>query len=488
MQCPESVLIGENFVFKVSIPVGTEFRGIVLPSFDKVGINVLFGPSKSLLSSVTTVNGKVDSTSVTTYNYVLSVKGNMKVVTVPSFLIKNEANGDYFSVPEKTILCKHDDGGVKKCNGESRDTLYLVTTVSKDSLVMEDSVLVTTRLYSHGYELSSLAFDERRLPDNSFCRDMMDSCTTMLVDTVDGVPYQTVTVGSYWLYPLKSGQIVIPSNKYIIKYYKNDKSVDPMEAFFNGNKFPIENSCMRNTPILNIQVNDTSIYKGCLYDDRMSVDRNCVVYGLDISTSMSGIVDFDKSRLETAKDIIRKVGNFSNSIIVPFAGCLDSPIILPEMNNRLDTIATPEVDGTALCDMCLSTIMDSKYQCKDIILLTDGVDNSSHMSLKTTVDVIREKGVRVNVVYINSMADSISYKLMGTAVTVKNKITNKKDLEYIAKQTGGVVVYMTSADDMDKVVDSVKKILQKPYMNRKKKESTSMSIKKLEMLLHKYVQ
>ena len=96
VQCPESVLIGENFVFKVSIPVGTEFRGIVLPSFDKVGINVLFGPSKSLLSSVTTVNGKVDSTSVTTYNYVLSVKGNMKVVTVPSFLIKNEANGDIF--------------------------------------------------------------------------------------------------------------------------------------------------------------------------------------------------------------------------------------------------------------------------------------------------------------------------------------------------------------------------------------------------------
>ena len=300
VQCPESVSIGESFVFKVSIPVGTEFRGFALPSFDKTCINVLFGPSKSLVSSLSTVNGKVDSTSVTTYNYVLSLNGNKEVVSVPSFLIKNEANGDFFSVPEKTILCKH-DGGVQKCNGESRDTLYLVTKVSKDSLVMKDSVLVTTRLYLHGYELSSLTLDERHLPDNSFCRDMMDSCTTMLVDTVDGVPYQTVTVGSYMLYPLKSGRIVIPSNKYIIKYYKKDKSVDLMEAFFNGNKFQIENSCMRNTPILNIQVNDTSIYKGCLYDDRMSVDRNCVVYGLDISTSMSSIVDFDKSRLETAK-------------------------------------------------------------------------------------------------------------------------------------------------------------------------------------------
>ena len=106
VQCPESVLIGENFVFKLSIPVGTEFRGIVLSSFDKAGINVLLGPGKSLLSSVTTVNGKVDSTSVTTYNYVLSVKGKKKVVTVPPFLIKNESNGDYFSVPEKTFLCK----------------------------------------------------------------------------------------------------------------------------------------------------------------------------------------------------------------------------------------------------------------------------------------------------------------------------------------------------------------------------------------------
>lgn len=47
---------------------------------------------------------------------------------------------------------------------------------------------------------------------------------------------------------------------------------------------------------------------------------------------------------------------------------------------------------------------------------------------------------------------------------------------------------MTNADDMDNVVYFVRKILQKPYKNRKKKESTSMSIKKLEMLLHKYVQ
>lgn len=358
--------------------------------------------------------------------------------------------------------------------------------MSKDSLGVEDSVLVTTKLYSHGCELSYLTLNERCLPDNSFCKEMMDSCTTMLVDTVNGVTYRTVTIDSYWLYPLKAGQIVIPSNKYTIKYYKNYKSVDPMEAFFNGDNFLIEHSCMRNTPILNIQVYDTSVHKECLYDKRISVDRNDVVYGLDISTSMRGIVDFDKSRLETAKDIIRKVRNFSNSIIVPFAGYLDSTIFPPEMNNRLDTISTPKVDGTALYDMCLSTIMDCKYQCKDIILLTDGVDNSSHMSLKTTIDVIREKGVRVNVVYINSMADSVSYKLKGTALTVKNKIPNKKELEYISKQTGGAVVYMTNAGDMDKVVNSVRKILQKPYKNRKKKESTTISIKKLEMLLHKY--
>ena len=214
--------------------------------------------------------------------------------------------------------------------------------------------------------------------------------------------------------------LVIPSNKYIIKYYKNFKSVDPMAAFFNGDNFPFEHSCMRNTPILNIQVYDAPVHKECLYDERISLDRNGVVYGLDISTSMSGIVDFDKSRLETAKDIIREVGNFSNPIIVPFAGYLDSTIFFLEMNYMLDTISTPKVYRTAFYDMCLSAIMDCKYQCKDIILLTDGVDNSSHMSLKTTIDVIREKGVRVNVVYINSMADSVSYKLRGTALTVNN--------------------------------------------------------------------
>lgn len=55
--------------------------------------------------------------------------------------------------------------------------------------------------------------------------------------------------------------------------------------------------------------------------------------------------------------------------------------------------------------------MDTANYCRDLIVFTDGNDNSSHVSLQTVTKVMKERGVRVNIVSINSERDSVFYKL-----------------------------------------------------------------------------
>ena len=55
----------------------------------------------------------------------------------------------------------------------------------------------------------------------------------------------------------------------------------------------------------------------------------------------------------------------------------------------------------------MSMVMDSTNTYRDIIIFTDGMDNCSHISLKTITEVMQQHGIRVNVVNINSERDSV---------------------------------------------------------------------------------
>ena len=491
VECPDTVNIGTNFTYSITIPVDSTFHETVLPPFDNANVEIYYGPSLSTSTSISIVNGKINETHSRTYKYILTGESKKHII-IPSYTIKSRLSGDYYTVPKRTIVCikdycpadrNKDTNGTKQLYRNHQDTLFVYTTVDRKDISINDSVLVTTRIYTtSGYSPTSLHSNQRILPDFCFCQPIKQDSISMARDSLNGIEYNSCVIDSYWLHPCKTGTIEIPSNTYIVDLMVRDKSVDPFEAFFRGMTFK-KGNCKTNPVRLNVKASP-SIKQKVLPEH--AVERNGVVYALDISCSMSTIADFDGTRLKMAKDVIRK--SCRNEVtITPFAVNKEPSIVFPEMSLVLDTITQPKFgDGTALYDLCMSMVMDSTNTYRDIIIFTDGMDNCSHISLKTITEVMQQHGIRVNVVSINSERDSVLFtsSVLDSVLTVKNEQPLKSELHFLTNETGGEWIKCKNREEIEKVVKRIAATPNRPYKRKKVSPSTGWLYDKLR---HRYL-
>ena len=490
VECPDTVNVGTNFTYSITIPVDSTFHETVLPPFDNANVEVYMGPSLSTSTSISIVNGTINKTHSRTYKYILTGQSKQHII-IPSYTIKSRLSGDYYTVPKRTIVCtkdycpedrNKDTNGTKQLSGNHPDTLFVYTTVDRKDISINDSVLVTTRLYTtSGYSPTSLHLNQRILPNFCFCQPIKQDSISMARDSLNGIEYNSCVIDSYWLHPCKTGIIDVPSNTYIVDLMVCDKSVDPVEAFFNGGEMTCKKeSCKTNPVSINVKALP-SIKQRSLPEH--TPERNGVVYALDISGSMSTIADFDGTRLKMAKDLIRK--SCRNEVnIIPFAANEEPAIIFPKMSLVLDTITHPQAgDGTALYDLCMSVVMDSTNTYRDIIIFTDGMDNCSHISLKTIAEVMQQHGIRVNVVSINSERDSVlvANQLLDSVLKVENYQPLKSDLLFLTNETGGVWVKCKNRDEMKKIVKRIATLPYRPYKRKKTSPSTEWLYDRLRL-------
>lgn len=493
VECPDTVNTGTNFTYSVTIPVDSTFQEIVLPPFDKANVKVYMGPSLSTSTSISIVNGKKNETHSRTYKYTL-IGESKKDIIIPSYTIKSQLSGDYYSVPKKTIVCTKDYcpanrgkniNGTKQLSGNHTDTLFVYTTVDRKEISINDSVLVTTRLYTtSGYSLTSLQSIQRIRPDFCFCQPIKQDSISIARDSLNGIEYNSCVIESYWLHPCKMGIIEIPSTTYIVDLAVFDKSIDPFEAFFNGGGMTYKNENCKTNPVrINVKASPSIKHRTL---PKHVAERNGLVFALDISSSMSTIADFDGTRLKMAKEVIWKSCP-DEVTIIPFAVNKEPSIVFPEMALVLDTITQPKTgDGTALYDLCMSMVMDSTNTYRDIVIFTDGIDNCSHISLKTITEVMQQHGIRVNVVSINSEKDSVlcANQVLDSVLTVKNEQPLKSELLFLTNETGGEWVKCKNRSEIGKVVKRIAKIPCRPYKRKKASPSTGWLYDKLR---HRYL-
>lgn len=490
VECPDTVNIGTTFSYSITIPVDSTFHETVLPPFDNANVEVYMGPSLSFSNSISIVNGKKTETHSRTYKYIL-IGESEKHIIIPSYTIKSRLSGDYYTVPKRTIVCtkdycpadrNKDTNGTKQLSGNHPDTLFVHTTIDRKDISINDSVLVTTRLYTtSGYSPTSLHSNQRILPDFCFCQPIKPDSISMARDSLNGIEYNSCAIDSYWLHPCKTGTIEIPSNTYIVDLMVRDKSVDPFEAFFNGGEMTFKKeSCKTNPVSINVKTLPSIKQR---YLPEHTPERNGVVYALDISSSMSTIADFDGTRLKMAKDVIRK--SCRNEVtITPFAVNKEPSIVFPKMSFVLDTLTQPKSgDGTALYDLCMSMVMDSTNTCRDIVIFTDGLDNCSHISLKTITEVMQQNGIRVNVVNINSERDSVLFtsSVLDSALIVENEQPLKSELLFLTNETGGEWVKCKNRNEIGKVVKRIAAIPYRPYKRKKASPSTEWLYDRLRL-------
>lgn len=476
IECPDTVGMRAEFTYKVTIPEDSTFKELVSPPFDETNIVVLSGPSLNTGSHIRIVNGKYKKTYNRTYSYSLVGMAD-GVITIPSYTIKSRINGNYYTIPQKSIFCRKDDAAnnaasqkQKQLEALIKDSLFIITKIDKEKINIDDSVLVTTYMYF--METLNPYFFQRQMkyPDYCFCNVLQDSVINFERDSINGMECRSAVLDRYWLYPCmaKSGIVEIPANSYSIAVLVEDKSADPFETFYHPELAYNEVNIQKTSNTLKLYVSASTESNVKSKNDLK--ERDGIVYALDISGSMGFPMGSSKPKLDIAKSVIKEIAK-ENATIIPFAGKIEQPVIIPSMMNVLDTISHPQIDGTALYDLCMSVAMDDKCCHCDIVIFTDGEDNFSHVSLKTVTDFMKYNGVRVNIVTICSNVGNVSYN--GTnceqdlIVSKNNHTQNMTDLKCLSKETGGQLIELSNEENIKDVIRLIKSLPQKPVSKTK---------------------
>ena len=264
---PAQVEVGENFrlAYTVNTQDIEDFRVGNIPS----NLEVLAGPYTSRQSSYQMINGHTSSSSSITFTYTLNAVSN-GIYTIPAARVR--ING-------KTVLSKiakikvigstrsgskasrmnqyNDDGSSSQAQSSSinitGNDLFIRVSANKRRVYEQEPVLLTYKVYTQ-VELTQL---EGKMPDLTGFHTQeipLPQQKSFHLERVNGRPYKVVTWSQYVMFPQVTGELSIPSITFRGTVVRQNRSVDPFEAFFNGGSGYVEVKKNIEAPGLTIQV------------------------------------------------------------------------------------------------------------------------------------------------------------------------------------------------------------------------------------------
>lgn len=260
---PSAVSTGENF--RIAYTVNTQnvedFRAGNIPA----GIEVIAGPYTSSQSSFQMVNGHTSSSSSITYTYTLYAEkaghytipgarakiGGHTVTSKPVNIKVTGARRQNGNAPQM-----HDDAdnGLRTAGSRiSGNDLFVRVSANKRRVHEQEPILLTYKVYTL-VELTQL---DGKMPDLTGFHTQevkLPAQKSFHVEKVNGRNYRCVTWSQYVMYPQMTGALKIPSITFKGIVVQQNRSVDPLEAFFNGGSGYVEVKRDIVAPGLNVQV------------------------------------------------------------------------------------------------------------------------------------------------------------------------------------------------------------------------------------------
>lgn len=266
VSAPSHVAAGENF--RVAYTINTrdveEFRmgGV------QDGLEVIAGPYTSSQSSYKMINGHTSSSSSVTITYTLyAAKNGTFSIGASHALVDGKKLA---SRALKITVSGHAQrsGGAPNMHGQdsydqprmrsagsaiSGSDLFIKVSASKKRVHEQEPILLTYKVYTQ-VDLTQL---EGKMPDLKGFHNQevpLPQQKTFHTETVNGRPYKCVTWSQYVMYPQMTGKLEIPSITFKGIVVQQNRSVDPMEAFFNGGSGYVEVHKDIQAPGITLQV------------------------------------------------------------------------------------------------------------------------------------------------------------------------------------------------------------------------------------------
>ena len=250
VSAPSHVAVGENFrvAYMVNTDEVEDFKSGNIPA----AFDIIAGPYTSRQLDYRLDNGHVSNNSSITFTYTLyAPKSGTYTIPVAHAVVKGKVIA---SRPVKiTVSGKaRNNGGAPTMHNDydasqirpagsaiSGNDLFIKVSANKRRVYEQEPILLTYKVYT----LVELTQFNGEMPDlNGFHTQevKLPQQKSFHLEKVNGRNYRCVTWSQYVMYPQMTGRLEIPSITFKGIVVQRNRSVDPLEAFFNGGSDYIE--------------------------------------------------------------------------------------------------------------------------------------------------------------------------------------------------------------------------------------------------------
>ena len=268
VSAPSSVEVGGKF--RVQFTVNTQnVSNFTAPDFK--GFEVIYGPATSSQSSFQMINGRTSQSSSIIYTYVLlsntpgthtigsasvtvdgkTIKSNptqIKVLSAGSGSRSSSSQSSSSNAPSTS-----QQSPSSSSQTISNKDLFMTATASRTNVCEQEAILLTYKIYT----LVDLTQLDGKLPslDGFQIQEVpLPQTKEFTLEQYNGKNYRSVVWSQYLLFPQKSGDLTIPSITYEGLVITRHRTMDPFDAFFNGQSGYAEVKKKITTPALTIHV------------------------------------------------------------------------------------------------------------------------------------------------------------------------------------------------------------------------------------------
>ena len=461
--------------------------------------NVLYGPSHSTNTSFKHINGKATTTITETFSFRLRFNKE-GIFTLPPMIAKTTSGKELQSKPfivrvtKEHITPSSDLGnnvqqsstpkdGVRKSSSPKENLLVLEATVNKDHIELGDSVECEIRLILNNTSVN------RMMPSNSISitNAYYKNLEILENGTVEKFKYKGNSVYStLWkkilIIPIQSGKVTLEPIDFIVTRSILNPNNDPLDYFFGGGggiPYKYKDTIIASKPVI-IEVAEKQLPAKDIKFDIDTPKHNTGIV-IDRSSSLNAKPDsisasFSQLQNHFLEQFLDEKSK-SNYSITYFAGKPHYPTT-SELSNIPGVTSSKENGGSAVYDALLASALREGALTTErvpysILLLTDGGDNASRLSLETLTNLLLKHGVRVDVIAFASERDSIYYDYkINDAIEGFFAKNNKdyRDVERIARATNGQFILVEKESQIPEAIRTIREKIQKTEAPKQKPE------------------
>lgn len=449
--CPTEWEKYREFYYEITIPAQSDFSSCVYPDFGF--IDDVFGPMKSSTHTIEYINGERSEEDLVTYKWKLIAKKEVGELVIPSFKISSKDAQNYFIVPETKVII-HNRLPVA-------DDIFIQWEVDGAyNCSVGEVVSCQLVLYSgSGCRISD--FQMQPCP-YAYIKNVSPSGEIEGKTTVfNHKLYSCYVLKKYNITPLMSGAVKLPEARVELKLLQpksGQESDDIFDSFFNQEE--IEKVCISQDVILKVDDKHLSNL------DTLAIENTGIAVCVDVSSSMRS-KDVGQNRLTSASKMIDRLqSNARFNSLARYMAFAESMELdwAQNLSQYLDTLQTPYEDGTSLFDALVYPIA-SLPSCKDVIVITDGIDNNSHIPAEMALNILKNYSIRPHVIYLNSLQDSVRFDYNFYGDVIERMVSNDKfddeqlnDLKLSLQSLGGDLYLIKDEKD---IRGTVKRLLKK---------------------------